>query len=125
MTRMLVIVAILVGLAGVFTRPASADPQKDGETVMGAVWHYVIKNGDVEKNGDFRVYKGDIFIGPKKIGNTKGMDEDDVMMIFGGYEDLNGRATLKKTKTRPATFRGKLLKKDNTEWDMLIVVRNR
>lgn len=124
--RTLLLALIALFCVANFASFAKADPRKDGPTVVGATWHWIITDAKgKELNGDFRVKDGDVYIGTDKVGSTRAVDNDEVEMIFGGYDDLNGKVRLMKTKTKPATFRGTLNKSDGTKWQMRVIVRDR
>jgi hypothetical protein len=112
----------LVGLAlalGLIASDAFAAPKKP-DNIMGVIWSYTLTKGDKKENGTFRVYKKEIFKGDKKVGHVDVKDEDETTLVFTDWSEMNGTATLRKTRKNPPTAGGTLRKKDGSEWEMKV-----
>src|SRR4051812_19856275 len=112
-----VIALILVALAAPLR--GGERPGKDGkDTIVGAIWTYTLsKEGEKDVKGTFRVYDGVIYKESEKVGTVKPKDRDDSVLEFTGLPELNGTATLKKSRDGHAA--GTLIKKDKSEWKMV------
>jgi hypothetical protein len=94
---------------------------KDGkDDVMGAVWSYTLTKGDDTVTGQFRVYNREIFKGHKKVGKVDIEDDDETKLSFTDWDEMNGKAVLRKTKRHPPGASGTLTKKDGSEWTMKV-----
>ena len=87
--------------------------------MIGAIWNYTLsKEGEEDVKGTFRVSDGVIYKGSEKVGTVKPKDKDDSTLVFTGLPELNGTATLKKSRDGHAA--GTLIKKDKSEWKMVV-----
>lgn len=105
--------------------PACAQDRDGKDDVVGTIWRYTITNGNKKDNGQFRVYKKDIFKGSKKVGEVHPKDEDETTLVFTNYEEFKGKAVLRKTKTSPPTWNGTLHRQNGTHWKMEVVVKDK
>ena len=123
MSRITPIRLTLVGLAlalGLATVADTLAAPKKPDNIMGAIWTYTLTKGDKKESGTFRVYKKEIFKGDKKVGHVTVKDEDETTLVFTDWSEMNGTATLRKTRKNPPTAGGTLHKKDGSDWEMKV-----
>jgi len=104
---------------------AEKKKKKDKDNVVGTIWAYKLKKDDKAENGQFRVYKLEVFKGDKKVGKVVPKDEDETKLIITEYEPLNGAAILRKTRTKPPVWKGTLVKDDGSKWSMEVEIKNK
>ena len=110
-----------------FAAPVLAQTgNKDGvEDVKGARWHYEIHKGKQAEKGVFRVDKKVIYRFDKKVGVVHAQGDGETKLEINGLPELNGKATLQKTKAKPPVWTGNLVRKDGTKWKMTVEMRDR
>jgi hypothetical protein len=123
--RLLLISLVTAACVLTLAAPAPAKP-KVRDDIVGAMWKYTLKReGEAEKKGEFRVFRGEIFLKDKKIGTLHKKDEDESTLIIGGLPELNGTAVVRNIKKKPVTAVGKFRRTDGTEWEIRIEVFDR
>ena len=117
----------LVVCALAFT-PAFAGPSEAQRknNVVGSIWTFKFVRGprgpQLERQEmTFRVYKYEIFVGPKKVGTIKPRGPMDSTLTIDGFPKMNGTATITKVRNRdPAQWQGTFKQDNGTEWRLSI-----
>jgi len=115
-----VVVALVIIAAAAPLQARDSKKGKDHkDEVVGAVWSYTLsKEGEEDVKGQFRVSDNVIYKGSEKVGTVKPADKDDTTLVFNNWSEMNGTATLKKARNGHAA--GTLIKKDKSEWKMVV-----
>ena len=95
-------------------------------SVVRSTWAFNFAKGPRGPNGEnhkvnFRVYKYEIFVGPKKVGTIKPRGPMDSTLTIDGFPKRNGTATITKVRNRdPAQWQGTFKQDNGTEWRLSI-----
>ena len=123
--RLRLIVCALAFTAAFAGLSESRSPQRKNN-VVGAIWTFNFVRGPRGTGGEghklnFRVYKYEIFQGPKKVGSVKPKGPMDATLTIDGFPKMNGSATITKVRNRdPVRWQGTFKQDNGTEWRLAI-----
>ena len=114
-----IVSVVIIGLAAPLLAADSKKGRDGKDEWIGAIWSYTLsKDGEKDVKGKFRVSDKVIYKDGEKVGTVEPKDKDDTTLVFTGLPELNGTATLKKSRFGHAA--GTLIKKDKSEWKMVV-----
>jgi len=127
-----VLLSAILGLLVLSAAAAGQDikkkkgPNRDGDTVVGAIWGFTATKDSEKVAGRFRVHKHVVYHDGKKVGTVDPKGANDTTLIVTGYPKLNGKAVLHRVKVNPwVVWRGDLVREDGSKWNISVEVKNR
>lgn len=105
---------------------AHAQPRKDGvDDVRGARWGYTITRDRKTVKGEFRVLNHEVFQNGRKVGDVRPKGSTETVIVINGVPELNGRAVLTKTDTKPPVWKGELKRANGNVWPIEVIMTDR
>jgi hypothetical protein len=107
MMRHWILLAAVLVLVGLDARYSGAQvAKKRPNNVVGTIWEFQASSGIATVDGQFRVYRKDVFKGPNKVGYVKPKDDDETTLVITDFPKLNGTVVLRKTRRKPPSLGG-------------------
>ena len=104
--------ALIIALVAAVLLPSLAYAQ--GRQLPGAIWTFKAVNGSEVVEGQYRVYRKEVFRGNRKVGVVKPKSANVTTLEITGFPKLNGTTILNRTKG--PHWEGTLKRDDGSKW---------